>query len=308
MKSTQKEGMGALIVIYFPQLEILRQLIQILRPQVSKLYLICNGIEHHARAVLEQESQYSTLTFLDNNPGLGKALNLGMQLALDDQIELLFLFDQDSTPPPNFVVQMEEQLEQAKTLAKKNGSRSKIVAAIGPSFYDARSDDINNTRRNQFKIDGRPQINDEFSGNPIACDCLITSGMLLNLKQIFPPIFFDETYFVDHVDSEWCFRVRSLGYQIYGSTVVSMGHRISDSKAIHFGKLTFLSYSPIRRYWHYKNSVRLIKSPNTNWGWKMRIGGILLISFIPNLVLDQNSLQSATSMASGLWDGILESK
>lgn len=295
------DKIAAVVVLYFPDYQILKTLLDSLRPQVGRLYLICNGVDEQTKFSLGQDHQYAQLIELENNPGLGKALNVGMQKALDDQIEYLFLFDQDSEPGKDFIRSMIGQLNLVKAIGNQK------VAAIGPSFYDARSARQKDARRNQFKRDGRAQSVGEKNGGdspPVQCDCLITSGMLVNLNQIKPAIFFDESYFVDHVDSEWCFRARADGYAIYGSRAVSMGHRISDGNALHIGPLTFLSYSPIRRYWHYKNSVRLIKSPNTSLNWKLRLGGIMLISFIPNLFLDKKATSSFVAMFSGIRDGL----
>lgn len=297
------EKIAAVVVLYFPDLIILNNLLESLQSQVSKLYLICNGIDEQSKASLDQHHQYTQFIELENNPGLGKALNVGMEMALEDQIEYLFLFDQDSAPNEVFVQQMIGQLNQAKTIENTKfltKADPKKVAAIGPSFYDARSVNPKEATRNQFKRDGRAgHGSSDADDSPIACDCLITSGMLIHLSQIRPGIFFDESYFVDHVDSEWCFRARAHGYAIYGSRAVSMAHRISDGKALHIGPLTFLSYSPIRRYWHYKNSVRLMKSPNTSLRWKLRLGGIMLISFLPNLFLDKSSWSSVKAMLLG---------
>lgn len=294
------EKIAAVVVLHFPDLIILQALLKSLKSRVGKLYLISNGIDEESKANLDQDNQCIQLVELENNPGLGKALNVGMQKALEDRIEYLFLFDQDSSPSEVFMQQMIGQLMQAQKIEDP-----KKVVCIGPSFYDARSVNPMEARRNQFKRDGRAaNEGSDADDSPIACDCLITSGMLIHLGQIRPIIFFDESYFVDQVDSEWCFRVRAYGYEIYGSRVVSMGHQISDKKALHIGPLTFLRYSPIRRYWYYKNSIRLIKSPNTSLNWKLRLGGVMLISFIPNLFLDECSWSSAKAMLKGVFAGL----
>ena len=126
----------------------------------------------------------------------------------------------------------------------------------------------------------------------------------MNIKAINPVQYFDESYFVDQVDSEWCFRLRSLGYRIYGTTKVLLGHRLSDSVGLRFGSITFLRYNPIRRYWFYKNSIRLVRSPITALVWKFRLCMNLFLSFVPNIFLDQNAILSCKMMLKGLRDGI----
>ena len=284
---------SAIVVLYFPQWDVLQPLLKSLESQVDKTYVISNGMSEQIRANLQEEFAQSILQELPNNPGLGKALNVGLDLAIADQCDYAFLFDQDSMILGGYVVDMLAETKQVNP-------RAKPWIAIGPSFYDVRS---SKKRLNQFKKNGRNarKINEE--SNLISCDCLITSGILLNLKEIEPFPKFDESFFVDQVDSEWCFRVSALGYCLFGSTKIQLAHRLSDAKSIHIGPLTFLSYSPIRRYWFYKNSIRLIRAKYTSMFWKFRLAGMLSIGFIPNLFLDQNAWLSFKMMGNGLIDG-----
>ena len=286
---------AAVIVLYFPEWDVLSTLLRSLSNQVSKVYLISNGLQIEIHALLRLQGGYAKILVLENNPGLGAALNQGMQFAVQDGCDYLFLFDQDSLAPPNFVSSM------LREYGKVQGGFNKI-AALGPSFFDLRSSEL---ELNQFKRNGFavwPKVGDRL---PIECDCIITSGMMINLGGLSPIQYFDESYFVDQVDSEWCFRMRSLGFRIYGTTKVLLGHRLSDSAGLRVGSITFLRYNSIRRYWFYKNSIRLIKSPITALIWKLRLSLNLLISFAPNVFLDQNAKQSCKMMLKGLWDGIL---
>jgi len=285
---------GAIIVLYFPQWDILQELLRSLKAQVSNIYLISNGMSDEIRDALKEFSDCSILEELDLNPGLGKALNVGLKLAIEDQCEYVMLFDQDSLAPLKYLKKM---IEESKKIPQAN----KPWAALGPSFYDARSTSV---RVNQFKKNGRdPEVTSKEE-SVISCDCLITSGMLINLKQLHPFIGFDESFFVDQVDSEWCFRTSAMGYGIYGTRKIRLAHRLSDSVARKLGPLTFLIYSPLRRYWYYKNSVRLIRSAYVPRSWKLRLAGILTLSFIPNLFLDKNAWLSGKMMISGLFDGL----
>jgi rhamnosyltransferase len=84
---------------------------------------------------------------------------------------------------------------------------------------------------------------------------------------------------------------------------VRLAHRVSDAASWHFGPLTFLRYSPIRRYWFYKNNVRLIRCKYVPNQWKIRLISIMAIWFIPNLLIDQSPWMSAKMMIKGFFDG-----
>lgn len=284
---------AAIVVLYFPQWDVLQPLLKSLEGQVDKAYIISNGMDEQIRVNLQEAFAHCSLQDLPNNPGLGKALNVGLDLAIEGQYDYAFLFDQDSMIPDGYVIDM-----LAETQKINPGTKPWI--AIGPSFYDVRS---SKKRLNQFKKDGRNAREINKENDLISCDCLITSGMLLNLKEIKPFPKFDESFFVDQVDSEWCFRVTALGYRLFGSKKIQLAHRLSDSKVMHIGPLTFLRYSPIRRYWYYKNSMRLIRAKYTPNSWRLRLAMILSVGFIPNLVLDRSAWQSLKMMNSGLVDG-----
>ena len=285
---------AAVIVLYFPEWDVLSALIKSLTSQVSKIYLISNGLQIEIHALLKLQGGFDRLSIHEENLGLGAALNEGLRLAIQDECDYLFLFDQDSLTPPNYVNSMLREFN-------KLGDESQKIAALGPSFFDLRSSEL---ELNQFKRNGFAVWPKTGEILPIECDCIITSGMLVNIKAINPVQYFDESYFVDQVDSEWCFRLRSLGYRIYGTTKVLLGHRLSDSVGLRFGSITFLRYNPIRRYWFYKNSIRLVRSPITTLVWKFRLCMNLFLSFVPSIFLDQNAILSCKMMLKGLRDGI----
>jgi rhamnosyltransferase len=288
-----KQKIGAIIVLYFPEWNALRELLDALESQVSKIYLISNGMSLDTEEKLRFHGKFSSIENLPSNPGLGAAINCGLKQVLNDHCEYVFLFDQDSLVPNDFVKNMLNDLAVASSNVNK-------VAAIGPSFYDLRS---NKKTINKFKFNGKSVSVALNQKSPVKTDCLITSGMLINLKTLSPAILFDETYFVDQVDAEWCFRVTSSGYCLFGSRRIEMGHRLSDANGWHFGPITFLQYSPVRRYWYYKNSIRLIRSSFTPYLWRIRLCIILIISFLPNMLIDKNALNSMSMMFKGILAG-----
>lgn len=290
---------AAAIVVYFADEAVLEELIAALAKQVDALFVISNGASPALEMRLSDDHRITTYHRFDTNPGLGFALNDALQLAKDHQCTHLCLFDQDSTVPELFIEKMLGQLELAKTHLASDGSKQKI-AAIGPAFFDARqAKPIANHFRCQAK---RVPIVD--ASNPVPVDCLITSGMLLNLTDLHLLIPFDTSYFVDHVDSEWCFRVGAQGYAFFGAPSVRLGHRLSDDEVVQIAGLTFLRYSPIRRYWFYKNSVRLIKSPYPPFAWKLRLAAIMLAWFIPNVMFDSKPWASFQMMVKGIVSGL----
>ncbi len=286
---------AAAIVAYFPDRAVIEDLIVALHSQVDALYLFCNGANEIDQAQFAHDTRLAHYAYFPQNPGLGFALNEALTAAQKNLCTHLLLFDQDSAVDDMYVTQMLEQLEHATVLSGPNIS----IAAIGPSFYDIRHPEQVET---QFRYRGR-RIDVSRNSEPVRVDCLITSGMLLNLNKLKTNDRFDESYFVDQVDSEWCFRIGAQGFWLFAAPSVRLGHRLSDHQR-RIGSWTFLQYSPIRRYWFYKNCTRMIKSSNTPWIWKLRLASIMLIWFIPNLFIDRQPLATLMMMAKGIFSGL----
>lgn len=82
----------------------------------------------------------------------------------------------------------------------------------------------------------------------VKVDVLITSGMFISTHAWIEGSRYNDGLFVDFTDSEWCFRVRDLGYTLYGCLNVEMGHALSDAPPVKILGFSFLRYSPVRRY------------------------------------------------------------
>ena len=83
-----------------------------------------------------------------------------------------------------------------------------------------------------------------------------------------------------------------------------MGHALSDSAPIQFLGLKFLKYSPLRRYYYFKNTVIFCKLDYVPSAWKRRLMFGLFIRFFINFIIDNQKILSFKMMLSGVVDGI----
>src|SRR5690606_25538012 len=88
----------------------------------------------------------------------------------------------------------------------------------------------------------------------VEVDVLITSGMLVKVSVWEQGVRYDPSLFVDYTDTEWCFRARASGYHIFADLEQEMGHAPSDEPPARIFGLNFFIYSPLRRYYYFRNS------------------------------------------------------
>ena len=115
----------------------------------------------------------------------------------------------------------------------------------------------------------------------VEADFLITSGCLVPLAAYEAVGAFDENLFVDFIDMEWCFRAQALGYKSYGICSAVMPHELGIGVGGSAFGMTVLDYSPVRRYYFARNTIRVLRLPHFSMGWKARLS----LSLLARLVL-----------------------
>ncbi|MDC4350610.1 glycosyltransferase family 2 protein, partial [Acinetobacter baumannii] len=195
---------------------------------------------------------------LSANYGIAHAQNVGIEKAIKNNANYILFFDQDSSIESNFV---QDLYEDYNTISEKGIS----IAAIGPRFIDERY----NFYYPGLKLNKIGLI-DKFDVSHIKAPCeasvLISSGTLVSidaLKEIGP---MREEFFIDFVDTEWCFRALSKGYKIYISKKAFMKHSIGDD-VVRIFNFNIPVHSAFRRYYRVRNLFFM---------WKM--------SYIPKLL------------------------
>jgi rhamnosyltransferase len=290
---------AAVIVGYNPEYAVMYQLLDLVSTQVDTLILVDNG---GAEAFSEFKGN-GTVNYIyidaGKNAGLGCGLNIGCRIAVEQGADYIALFDQDSAPPRDLIANL---LSSHRKLVEKQIN----CAAIGPVYYDRRESEIkyfNFYREIGNKIITiSPSSSDE---QMIQVDALITSGMLIRSSVLLNGFYFDESLFVEYTDSEWCFRVRHAGYQLFADMHVVMPHTPAESPAVRLFGLSFYRYSPVRRYYWYRNTMVLLQSKTFGSRWKRRLFIGLCLRFAINIIIDSNKISSLRMMIKGMWDGLL---
>jgi rhamnosyltransferase len=290
---------AAVVVGYFPEASVISKLLISLSSQVDILILVDNGGSENVAKSQPVKEILTRYVKLERNFGLGYALNRGFELASTYKVDYVVTFDQDSAPPAVLV----KELLTAHMELKDDGIK---CAGIGPVFFDRREE-----KKNYFPF-YRQEGNRITSYLPttsndylVKSDVLITSGMMVNMSAWLRGHHFNPGFFVDYTDTEWCFRVRSHGFHLFGHLKTEMGHALSEAPPKRFLGLKFFEYSPVRRYYYYRNTILFCKLSYVSWVWRLRLLTGLLIRFTANVLTDTQKAKSLNSMLKGIWHGIL---
>lgn len=296
---TNKEpaAVAALVVGYRPDLATLDALLLRLLAEVRLVVLLDNG---GAEAYLTgRPGQRSRVRHVDmgGNCGLGAALNRGMSEARASGLRYVMTFDQDSCPPPGMV----EALFAAMLCMQAHDA---ACVAVGPAFYDVREKGERCFPLYREANGGVGRVDVGGNPEPQAVDMLITSGMLVDSNAWDGGLRYEEGLMVDYTDSDWCFRARAAGKRLYALGTARMPHALSDARPVRLFGIHLLRYSPLRRYYYFRNTVYFVRRPYVSSAWRRRLLAGMALRLPATLFIDAHPLGSLVMSLKGLWHGV----
>lgn len=289
----------AIILSYNPAPSSLQYLINGLRRQVDGIVIVDNCSKTLLQDIIQEK--FSDLHFLqlEENKGLG-AINCGIDFAESLGFSYVILFDQDSLLADNMTRVLYDSFHKL--------SDSGInIAAIGPCIVDVDSGvefpfsylPHHIIRRNVlFSAQTYPAV--------YCASYLITSGSFIKISTFKKIGHFRGSWFLYHIDTEWCTRAIKQGYQCFGIGDAKLYHRMGE-KLRHFkffGLKIFLPiYPPDRLHNIFRNEVWLIKCGPLSYVWSVMnlCKRVFLYAFFT-----QPRLSAWKMICMGLKDGLLK--
>ncbi len=258
-------GSCAVVVTYNPDITALLKLVSQLNKETDFL-IIDNGsraIDELAASIMVYKRCIEVIR-LTENEGLAKALNRGISWARSRSYDYVFLFDQDSSLCDLFIERMVGAHIEATRFSEKG------IAAVGPRIINPQT-----MRQTPFKLFSRIfwRSDRSFAGQKkhFLADFLITSGSLITLACIDEIGDMKESYFIDNVDLEWCFRAKSLGFDLVGTDAAVLYHAIGERSSNPLVKAGLLAqHNPSRTYYSSRNRIHLYGASYSPLGWKLR--------------------------------------
>ena len=222
-----------------------------------------------------------------DNLGVARALNIGVQNAVTLGFTWALLLDQDSC--------VDDDMVQTLFAVHASFSDRDRLAVVGSGFRD---------------VNGALQDpNDEILGDGWEeVESVITSGSLIPLKAHAVVGAFRDEFFIDYVDTEYCFRARAKGYRVIRTRKAIMSHAIgaiSRHSVLWINKWTF-NHSAERRYYIARNDTVMLRE----YGhyvlglWALKSFGRCVRLCKRIALYEQMKTRKMLAVAQGWWDGV----
>jgi rhamnosyltransferase len=227
------------------------------RPDIAQVMCMCRqALVDGATVVLVDNTEIPylrpvmlpdgcTLITLGWNSGIGHALNVGVARALAAGAAVIAFLDQDSKVDPGLLKRLAASIQPG------------IPEIVSPLCVDDRTDAaLPSLRLSRHGMSTPVHRADLSSRYPV--DIVISSGTVATREVFDLAGTFDESLFIDFVDTEWCLRCRAKQIPIYVVPTAVMRHSIG-SRQFRFGPLTILVHSSTRCYYQIRNSFLLLR-------------------------------------------------
>lgn len=232
---TGKESISVIIVTYNIGRDLKQCFYSILN-QVKKVIIVDNGSDKETiEYIKELKSKYDIEIILNSeNKGIAYALNQGVKYSLDNGYEWILTMDNDSIANPDMVQVMIDEFNNITSTDKE-----KIVSIFPKHVGTGLEKKMNQTNTIEF------------------IDSDITSGNLIKSKIFNEVGLFDEKLFIDYVDHEFCYRLKSLGYKMIKVNTAELGHSLgqTESKKILNKDIIHTNHSALRKYYMTRNRI-----------------------------------------------------
>ena len=246
---------GAIIVVFHPDMERLHCLVQRLARLVGEIVLINNGTT--PLRVMAWPSNIR-IRHARRNLGVAAALNMGVRLLARRHYTHAWSFDQDSLPASDAL----EKLQSAWLAAPQ----ASFVAAVAPGIQEYETDRIL-----PFLLsDEQGAVQGKLLYSPQEISAAITSGLLFRIDVWRALGGALEPLFIDHVDTEWCWRLRNAGWRILAVPDARIDHQLGEPgpRLAWFCGRRVTVRAPIRTYYMLRNGWLLRRMTSTPSGWR----------------------------------------
>lgn len=274
----------AIIVSYNPEIDRLKETIKNLISQGFQTVLIDNHSQN--RDEINSTIQCNKVILLDQNFGIAKALNIGMEYCVEQGAEWVLSSDQDTVISNNLLNEYKKYLDLED------------VGALCPCVK---------------REDG--YVSENNNTDYAVVERCPTSGFFISTKawEMCGP--YDDWMFIDYVDYDMCIRLKINGYKIYrisnayiyqnlGKSAVirpieTIGKLVHSKKIVNFSHV--YNHSPLRNYYFVRNSLFYQAKYKQHIDAKKE-RAFMLKWELKKLLLEKNKIKNIKSILKGYRD------
>lgn len=290
---------ASITVTWQPDLPVLLSQLVALRGLAQRI-VVDNGSRPEILGPLREACALEgvALVELGRNLGLAAGLNAGARAVLerDASCPWLVFLDQDTEPQAGGV---EAMIVVAESLA-----RGHPLGLVGPVMVDAAT----GLSHGAHVIDGwrwsRVFPGPEFP--PVRSAGINGSGMLVGSGTFREHGGFDESLFIDHVDTEYGFRLAAAGLAHYTVPGVRFSHRMGE-KTLRFWLAGWRAWpyrSPLRHFYLFRNAVVLMRRSYVPRVWKFWALVKLAMTLGVHACVDPLRVPQVKAMVAGIGAGL----
>lgn len=226
----------------------------------SKVYIVDNSTKNNFALT----KTIDNCVYIPNlkNLGIAKALNIGCQKAKDQGELWCMTMDQDSSwdnDALKLFISKARELMSSKNVSFSPNHKNQIHSVIGGLKFN--------------REDNKKEVKN--------IDKVISSGNLINLDIWEKVGKFNTDLFIDEVDHEFCYRLKSVGYEIYKFQNIFMIHTLGKVKRTFFPRVC--KHSGIRLFYIFRNML-YIKEKYYYYYKKNGYGQYMFFSYIQKLL------------------------
>lgn len=254
--------------------------------QVSRLVIVDNGSSEGETSMLQELAANPAVVLVRNfdNLGVAQALNSGIRRAAALGFRWVLLLDQDS---------------------RVDGDMVQRLVAIEAAFPDRGRLAVIGS---DFRLEAPQDATDAGNTGWQEAQLVITSGSLISMAAYAAIGPFREEFFIDHVDSEYCFRARAAGYRVISTLKPTMTHAIGSitrHRMLWFKGRTH-NHAADRRYYIARNGTVILREyGNYALGlWVIKSLAQCVRLCEPIALYERHKLPKIMAVAHGWWHGI----
>jgi rhamnosyltransferase len=239
---SDREKICTVVVTYHPDGGFPARLDRVI-PQTAAVIVVDNGSASGALDMLRALAARPGIEVVFNgeNLGIASALNIGVRRAAAHGCTWALLLDQDTL--------IDEDMVERLWAAQAAVGDGKAPAVVGSRFRDTHG-----RAAESLRLEGEGE-------SWVEVESVITSGSLLSLAayRIVGP--FRDEFFIDYVDTEYCFRARAAGYRVIETRQPLMAHTVGAPSAhqLPWGTKWTTNHSAERRYYIARNNTVLLR-------------------------------------------------
>ena len=218
---------------------------------------------------------------MDKNVGIARALNFGMEMLQRKGYIWGLTMDQDSICPSGMIQTFLEFTENPK------------AGILCP----------------RIQYEDMPRKEKNVDSKTTVVKACMTSGSLTRIRCWKQVGGYDEKFFVDYIDNDFCERIKMVGYQCIRVNSVVMSHELGESRSRLLGgrRWKYIHHASWRYYYMIRNNLIFIRRYRRRLNTVKEYCKVVYIVLYA-MIYESDKRGIARAIAQGIKDSIIVKK